>query len=245
MRFIKKTLSIVKKVIKFLKKILFWLKDYNGILGVVIAGISLYIGYLSLDISNKSITISKATSERDSVTSIQMDKNRRKDSILARDNNYRDSIQQQNMVLLLKKYNELADRLLQTQIDAGKPKFNLVPISCKDTVIKDDITVNNQKFRFPFLLFNYQNYALRPAFELSLNYTFFYPNSKQKYLNSINIKSEITESMRFTTIVPVVPSIDKDFFYLKLVLSWEDRLFGIKKDSSIISLFYKNNTPLD
>lgn len=232
-------------MIHFLMNFLLWCKNNNGILGVIIAGFSLYIGYLSLDISNRSLDISKATSERDSVTSKQMDHNRRNDSILARVNNYRDSIQQQNMVLLLEKYNELADRLLQTQIDAGKPKFSIIPVSCKDTVIKDDIIEKNQKFRFPFLLFHYRNYALRPAFELSLNYTFFYPNSKQKYFSSIKIKSEITESMKFATIVPVVPSIDKDFFYLKLVLNWEDRLFGIKKDSSITTLFYKKIEPVD
>lgn len=122
----------------FLKTCWNWLVNIKnlGFLGLIIALFSLIVGYWSFDATYKALEISAKTSFRDSITSIQMNSNRKNDSILTKYNNLRDSIQQQKTVELLEKYNELADKLLKAQIDAEKPSIAIVAVLFTDTVYK-------------------------------------------------------------------------------------------------------------
>ena len=203
-------------------------------LGLFIAAFSMLIGYLSLDISNRSLEISKMTSERDSVTSIQMNNNRKNDSILTRYNNLRDSIQQQKTVELLEKYNELADKLLKTQIDADKPSIAVVPVLFTDTIYKKLIPFDGQFYKMSINTFDYQNNGKRVAFNLKAKYQLFYPISNQKYTaGDSNTLSQVLFGTKATYLFhPIIPLTDEQYYFAKITLSWEDHLLGIRKDST-------------
>jgi hypothetical protein len=199
-----------------------------GFYGLIVAIISLFVGVWSLNASRDALEISKKTSIRDSITSIQDDKNRINDSTLTRYNNDRDSAQQGEMVILLEKYNKLADGQLKAQVDAGKPKFNTYIISITDTDVKTDI---EGLYRIPFFEFDYNNYANRLAFNLRITYKLYYPKSKLKYFGSITEQTPVGQKPLRGYFIPVVPVIDKDYFFIKLSLKWEDHLLGNRIDS--------------
>lgn len=221
MSFQEKSLSIIKKVVQPFWRFFLWLKVNNGILGVIVAGFSLYIGYLSLDISNKSLAISKATSIRDSLTSLQDEKN-----------NDRDSVQQGEMVKLLEKYNKIADKLLETQIQADRPIINLGIIRYDDA-IKNVFLENGKSYFMPIIHYYIENKGKRESHNFSIQFKYFFKETNSFYINNIRSSANI---IGFDTNVkpldcPVIPVDSKNDFYFKVSLSWEDRFVDVKKYS--------------
>jgi len=200
---------------------------------IVIGLMSIIIAVNSFLVSRESLTIANKTSERDSKTSIQMRDNRKRDSTFAFRNNERDSNQQAKMVHLLVLYDSLADQSLKAQMELNKPLFNVQNLEYKDSIIQNDISYKGKYYRLPILLFKILNGGNRAAFNFEILCSYYFPESNQIFRNSIiKLKNPIAAKSELTqTIHLAVPSIDHTKFFIKISLSWEDQINGVKKDS--------------
>lgn len=200
-----------------------WLlnKDRMGLYGLIIALFSLLVGYWSFDASREALKISKETSKRDSITGILEDKN-----------NDRDSVQQGEMVKLLEKYNKIADKLLENQIQADRPIINLALIRYDDA-IKAVILNNGKSYFMPIIYYGIENKGKRDCCNFSVQFRYYFKETNSFY--SSNSKS-MANAIGFDTNVkplecPVIPVESKNDFYLKVSMSWEDQFVDVKKYS--------------
>lgn len=202
------------------------IQTIGAIFSVIATLVALILSFISY---SESQILKKENSIRDSIT-----ENRSRTQFQIR-NDY-DSIQNG----LLKKYGDNADSILgqlkiqskitkaqyEAQIIINSPLLSFSNSLGHDANMYDSFSWKGiQKWRLPTFQFTLKNFGLMPTNKIKIKALCFYPESKIRYeFPTYNFSLPFNpKEEKPITFYPPVPIIDKDYFFMKVIITWENQ----------------------